>query len=405
MCLELSTGTLFAIYTRTGSNRFVERDFIRTGKGRRTMRILVVDDDRNVLSLVSNMLREMDQETCSASCVSEALGLIAELKFDIVLIDHNLGEVSGIELMAEIKNDSPDLCFILMTGEGTTELAVRSLKQGASDFLAKPFTMTDLSKSIDYVRKQIDFENEKKTLLAGLKNIVREKTQELERISLSVLATLAQAMEKRDFGTFGHSRRVCEYSSLISDTLGLDGEERDRLRTAALLHDIGKIGITDFIIGKSGALNREEMDVVRAHPRIGVEILSPLKQLEPILPSILYHHERYDGSGYPERLQGSHIPLHARIIAVADTYDAIMSDRPYRAAADHRIAIKELMAHAEKQFDPAIIKTFYGIEAAAIGAIRGMSAEPGITGRMAADLNDRGNIVAFAGLYGVFAGE
>jgi len=363
------------------------------------MRVLVIDDDKQVLQIASVMLNEMGHETCIAHCEAEVWDLLAALKFDIVLVDQNLGGVSGFELMWKMKCDNADLTFIIMTGEGTTELAVRSLKEGASDFLAKPFTMADLTKSFAYVEKKIVLEKEKKILLAGLMSTVDEKNLELEKINLSVLSTLAQAMEKRDFGTFGHSRRVSEYSCLIADALGLDREERGGLETAALLHDIGKIGITDFIIGKKGALSKEEMDIVRSHPRIGVEILSPLKRLEPILPSILYHHERFDGSGYPDRLQGEYIPHHARIIAIADTYDAIMSDRPYRAGVDHRSALQELMTHAEKQFDPAILAAFRMVDIAALEETRKRTGQRDPAGRVPTDLNHRGNLVAFAGMH------
>jgi putative nucleotidyltransferase with HDIG domain len=195
-------------------------------------------------------------------------------------------------------------------------------------------------------------------MFSALEMKVEEKTRELENIYFSVLLTLAQAMEKKDIGTYGHCRRVSHYSRLIAVALDLNEKDREDLKTAAMLHDIGKIGISDFILGKTGALNNDEIYIVRHHPENGIEILKPLKQFESILPAILHHHENYDGSGYPHGLSGDNIPLLARIIAIVDTYDAILSNRPYRSGREHADAIEELQRFSGKQFDPEIVNAF-----------------------------------------------
>lgn len=323
-----------------------------------TVRLLLVDDEKRILETFPMMLEDCNYYVKTASEQNDALRLISEERFDIVFIDQFLGKDRGLNLMERMSEINPDLYFVIITANGNTELAVESLKRGASDFITKPFLVTDIIKSIEYINKKRELDRQRKEMLTILETKVNEKTEELKAVYFSVLSSLAQAMEKKDIGTYGHSRRVSQHSMMIADALGLKEEERDSLNTASLLHDIGKIGISDFILGKQGPLNENEMRIVRSHPQKGVEILKPLKQFESILPAILHHHESYDGSGYPDGLAGEDIPFLARIIAVADTYDAIISKRAYRSASPYEKAINELMNHAGKQFDPAIVDAF-----------------------------------------------
>lgn len=325
--------------------------------------LLLVDDEVRILDVYSIMLQEEGYGVATASRADEALGLVARHSFDIVFLDQFLGSARGLDLMCSMRALRPDLSFVIMTANGSTDLAVESLKQGASDFIVKPFLLRELIRSIDYVKKKRELERAKKDFLNGLELAVNEKTAELKRVYTHVLSSLAYAMEQRDKGTYGHSRRVSYTARLIAAALGLGEQERFDLKTAALLHDIGKIGITDFILAKEGPLSDEERAVIRNHPQKGVEILKPLKQYEQILPGILHHHERYDGSGYPGGLAGEQIPLHARIIAIADTYDAIISTRPYRKGNTHAEALDELSRNSGLQFDPRIVKAFIAADA------------------------------------------
>ncbi len=325
--------------------------------------ILFVDDETRILKVFSPLLAEAGYSVTTASRADDALQLISDNRFDIVFLDQFLGSARGIDVMRSMAEVNADLSYVIITGNGDTDLAVESLKNGALDFITKPFLVNDLIKSIEYVKKRRKLDRERSDWLAELQLAVNEKTDELKRVYTHVLATLSQAMEKKDMGTYGHSRRVSYNARLIAAALDMGEQERTDLKTAALLHDIGKIGITDFILGKEGPLTEAERDVIRSHPQKGVEILKPLKQYERILPSILHHHENYDGSGYPRGIAGETIPLHARIIAVADTYDAILSSRPYRAAAGHDRAISELLANAGRQFDPRIVNAFVQMDA------------------------------------------
>lgn len=325
-------------------------------------RILIVDDEKMILETFSELLEEYGYYTRTASNAADALRLVSEDTFTLAFIDQFLGPDRGLDLMARMSEISPDLYYILMTANGNTDLAVDALKQGASDFIGKPFFVRDMLKSIDYVNRKRELDRQKKELLSVLELKLEEKTEELRKIYFPVLSSLAQAMEKKDTGTYGHSMRVRRHSGLIAAALDLNVEDRENLQAAAMLHDLGKIGTSDFILGKPGPLTADEIHIVRSHPQKGVEILSPLKQifsqLDHILPAILHHHENYDGSGYPSGLSGENIPLLARIITVADAYDAILSDRPYRAASGHNKAIIELQQHAGRQFDGNIVEAF-----------------------------------------------
>lgn len=322
-----------------------------------SMRLLLVDDEERILETYSLLLQNLGYYVKTASRPDNAIKLISGDSFDIVFVDQFLGSVKGLDLIQQMSGINQGLYYVMITANGSADLAVESLKKGASDFITKPFLIADLLKSIEYVNKKKELDIQKKNILLTLETKVDEKTNEIKEVYFSVLLTLAQAMEKKDTGTYGHCRRVTHYSKKIAAALGLEEREREDLRAAAMLHDIGKIGISDFILGKQGSLNSGEIQTVKSHPQKGVEILEPLQQFKSILPAILHHHENYDGSGYPYGLAGEDIPLLARVISVADTYDAILSDRPYRSASDHEKAVNELIRCSGKQFDPNIITT------------------------------------------------
>ncbi|MFI5295988.1 MAG: HD domain-containing phosphohydrolase [Thermodesulfovibrionales bacterium] len=318
-------------------------------------RILIVDDEERILDSFSMLLEGQGYYVRTAPRFDAAVKLASEEKFDIAFVDQFLGHARGLDLIQRLADIDPGLYSVIITANGSTDLAVESLKKGASDFIIKPFSLADLLRSIDYINKKRELDLQKKELLSMLTLEVNRKTEELKKVYFSVLASLAQAIEKKDMGTYGHCRRVSYCSGLIAATLDLQENEREELKAAAMLHDIGKIGISDFVLGKKGPLNEEEKNIIMNHPAKGVEILKPIQHFEFILPIILHHHENYDGSGYPSGLSRENIPLFARIISVADTYDAILSVRPYRSAAGHDEAIAELLRCAGKQFDPRLV--------------------------------------------------
>jgi putative nucleotidyltransferase with HDIG domain len=326
-----------------------------------TSRILLVDDENAILDTLTCMFGEIGWDVAIAATPAEALRLVSEERFRMAFVDNYLGSMEGIVLIDQLKDADPGLPFVIMTGNPNIDMAIRALKNGVADFLRKPFHFEDLLVSIEHVNRKIELEQQKKDLLAGLEQTVREKTAELNQTYLSVLVTLSRTVENKDLGTYGHSMRVSEMSARIAQRLSLPASEIETVRAASQLHDIGKIGISDSILAKQGPLTEDEFRTIRRHPQKGVEILQPLKQFESLLPAILHHHERYDGSGYPAGLSDDAIPLSARIISVADTYDAILSDRPYRNAAAHEIAMKELRDWSGIQFDARVVSAFHQI--------------------------------------------
>lgn len=325
------------------------------------LRVLLVDDDERIRGILSDMMTEMGFIVKTAADPGAALLAAADESFQLALVDNYLGETEGVHLIAQLADVDPEIQCVIMTGSPNVDTAIHALKKGAVDFLRKPFRVEELLTAIDLVNRKRKLEQERKELLAGLELRIREKTDELKQVYLSVLVTLSRTVEKKDLGTYGHSMRVSHLAARIAESLGLSPAHVDDIRAAALLHDIGKIGISDGILGKQGPLTAEELRTIRSHPEKGVEILQPLKQFETLLPAILHHHERFDGSGYPKGLTGEAIPLSARIISVADTYDAILSDRPYRLAASHDKALREMQTWAERQFDSRVLDAFLGI--------------------------------------------
>jgi len=325
------------------------------------LRLLFVDDEKRILQTVRLLLDDYGFHLRTASNGEEARELVRTESFDIIFLDQFIGKERGTELMQAMSAAQPGLYFVIITANSSADLAVEALKQGATDFIAKPFFAADILKSIEFVSRRRDLDNQRREIMQTLEAKVRERTQELENAYLGVLAALAQALESRDFGTYGHCKRVSHYAGLIADALNMDSKEKYYLDIGALLHDVGKIGISDFILLKTDRLETAEWNSLKNHPEKGVEILKPLRHLEPALPVILHHHENYDGTGYPRGLQGEDIPLGARIIAVADAWDVMLSDRPYRKARTAEAARKELMEFSGAQFDPRIVEVFLGL--------------------------------------------
>lgn len=347
---------------------------------KRIMKILVVDDDPAIRDTLREILLSEGYEVETAEDGKRALEQIPLFSPDIILTDYLMPEMDGITLCKIIKNDpeTVDIGVILITGVGDLETRVKGLLAGADDFLNKPFMLPELQariKSLTKVKLYHDFlkdyqrrleeEVEKKTneLLKSNLNL-QLALNEIKDLSLEIIFRLAKAAEYRDEHTGYHIQRIAHYTVAIGVHLGLNNETLEVLRYASPLHDIGKLGIPDAILLKPGALTKEEWEIMKEHTLIGANILkdSKIKYLKAAEKIALYHHERWDGSGYPEGLKGEKIPLFARITAIADVFDALTTDRPYRKALSVEEAFTIIEEGKGKHFDPELVNIFFKIK-------------------------------------------
>lgn len=342
-----------------------------------TDRVMVVDDEPGVCQLFQDALHRAGYESCPCTSGEEALSLLHREHFDVVVTDLYMPGISGMSLLAEGQRVRPECAFLVATGETDARVGVEAMKQGALDYLVKPIPVQSLIASVRQARekKLKDIEAQKRDQY--LQNLATKRTRQL-RIALKKLQrgygetieTLGALLDVRDNETAGHAHRVCLYTLKISRTMNVPRRiQRDFVR-AALLHDIGKIGIPDEILLKPDTLSPTEQSVMRTHVMIGYDILKHLDHLSPAAEIVLSHHERFDGGGYPRALQGEQIPLGARIFAVADTFDAMTTDRPYRRAVSLEKAREEIAREATKQFDPAVVQAFLSVSPAVWENIR-----------------------------------
>jgi putative two-component system response regulator len=304
--------------------------------------ILVVEDDRMVREVLEEHLTRLRYQVLAADSAEAALHLLEEITPDLVLTDVHMGPMSGIDLCARLKRDprfqlTP---VIILTGYADLEARVAGLAAGADDFFAKP---------VDFIELQ--------TRVAAL---LRGKflLDQLERAE-SVITTLALTIEARDPYTGGHCERLARYATALGRALGVDGALLKALRLGGFLHDLGKIAIPDRILLKPGPLDPEERAVMQTHAAIGADLVRDMRTLDDVRPLIRHHHERYDGSGYPDGLRGEGIPLGARILAIVDVYDALRTARPYKAAMSHAQAVAILQREtAAGAWDPQLVSAF-----------------------------------------------
>ncbi len=294
-------------------------------------RILIVDDESAARTALAVLLRREGYEVCEASDGPSALASCASFHPDLVLLDIMMPGMSGFEVCRNIKA-TPETRLtpvVLITGLSATEDRIQGINCGAEDFLSKPIDINEL--------------------LARVRSLVRLKlfTDELEHAE-SVLFSLAQSIEARDPYTRGHCERLSDMSARLGEKLGLPEDQIRALRRAGIVHDIGKVAVPDAILLKPGPLSDEETAIMRKHPVVGERICAPLRTFRLVLPIIRHHHERHDGSGYPDGLHNSQIPITAAILQLADVYDALTTDRPYRKASASGVALSIMEAEAKR---------------------------------------------------------
>jgi len=338
------------------------------GDAEAKQRVLLVDDEQAVWQLLGEKLGRSGFEWHGCSSGEEALSQLEHAHFDAIVSDLKMPGMMGSELLNEAQKLYPHIAFLMATGESDTGVAVQAMKQGADDYLVKPFQLDAAVESVRRAIKKRSMERELAMYRQHLEEMVEQRTRQLqiamnriERAYDDTLEALGAALDLRDTETAGHSRRVSLYCLEIARAMGCTSEQLKTIARGAYLHDIGKIGIPDSILLKQGKLTPEEMTIMQTHVRIGYELLSRIPFLATAADIVLAHQERYDGAGYPQGLMGEEITLGARIFAIADTLDAMTSDRPYRQALPFQTAREEVIRESGKQFDPDVARVFLSL--------------------------------------------
>ena len=327
---------------------------------------LVVDDEPRLRQVLLHLMRN-DGFRCFEACNGvEALEVLERQPIPLVMSDMRMPRMDGIELLRKIRQRWPDTAVVMITAVSEVETAVSCLAMGAMDYLTKPFHLEEVRARVQQAIEKRRLILENRSYQDSLERRVAAQAKRLEELFLGGVQTLAEALEAKDPYTRGHSVRVGKYARIIAKTLELDEETARQVELGGNVHDIGKIGVREDVLRKPGNLTEEEYEHIRAHPAVGWRILSPLMSEVPVALNVVRsHHERVDGSGFPDGLRGEQIPLEARIVAVADALDAMTSGRPYRD--DHRLesALDEIERHCHTQFDARVVN------AAKLAASRG----------------------------------
>ncbi len=338
------------------------------GEAEAKLRVLLVDDEQAVWQLLGEKLGRCGFEWHGCSSGAEALGQLELAPFDAIVSDLKMPGMTGLGLLGEAHKRHPHIAFLMATGEADTGVAVGAMKEGADDYLVKPFHLESAVEAVRRAIRKKSMEKELEMYRHHLEEMVEQRTRQLqvamkriERAYDDTLEALGAALDLRDTETAGHSRRVSLYCLEIARAMGCTPEQLKTIARGAYLHDIGKIGIPDSILLKQGKLTPEEMTIMQTHVRIGFELLSRIPFLATASDIVLAHQERYDGAGYPQGLTGEEIPLGARIFAIADTLDAMTSDRPYRQALPFQTAREEVVRESGRQFDPDVARVFLSL--------------------------------------------
>ncbi len=346
-------------------------------------RVLIVDDEAGIARLLHDWLAHAGFECRACTQAGEALGLLEQEAFDAVISDLRMPGMTGLELLQRVRPTRPLLAFLMATAVDDVRVGIQAMKEGADDYLVKPFHLENVLASVNRALEKKGLEREVANYRQRLEEMVDQRTRQLQAAMKRIeqtyddtLEALAAALDLRDNETAGHSRRVTSYCMEMAGLLNCSDAELRVIQRGAYLHDIGKIGIPDSILLKPGKLTETERAVMETHVRIGYELVCRITFLAPAAEIILTHQERFDGTGYPQGLVGEEIPLGARIFSVADTFDAMTSDRPYRRALSYATARAEIIRESGRQFDPRVVQAFLSIPAERLEEIRLESLQP-----------------------------
>jgi putative nucleotidyltransferase with HDIG domain len=321
---------------------------------------LIVDDEPSVRRSLVRMLQAQGFTCFEAGTGREALGVLERIgEAPLVISDMRMPELDGIGLLGALRERYPDTSVIMLTGMSETTTAVDCLHMGAADFLLKPISVGELQARVARALEKRALVLQNRFYQQHLERQVHEQAVRIQELFLQGVQMLARALEAKDAYTRGHSMRVSQYAVGTAQRLGFDGASLDGIRLGGELHDIGKIGTREAVLHKPGTLTDEEFRQITEHPVLGERMLLPLARESPdVLRIVRSHHERLDGRGFPDGLRGEMIPIEARIVAVADSFDAMTTERPYRDARQPDAAVAELRRVAGTQLDPAAVEAF-----------------------------------------------
>ena len=321
-------------------------------------KILIVDDEEVIRRLLYQSLSSEGYQCQEAGSADQALDELRSNPVELVILDIKMPGKLGTELLPEIKVRYPDTAVIMATAITDTSTIIQCMKEGAHDYLTKPFILDEVTLSVDRALEKRRLELENRNYQRQLEQRVEEQARKIRASFLNAITVLADTLEAKDIYTSGHSQRVAGISIAIARKLNIPQDGINKIRLAGLIHDIGRIGVRESVLNKPGKLTGEEYEHIKSHCEAGEHILTPVVEDEEILKVVRHHHERYDGNGYPDGLKGEQIPLGARILAVAGTYDAMTSERPYREAMSGETAHAEIECCKGTQFDPEVAGAF-----------------------------------------------
>lgn len=330
--------------------------------------ILIVDDESSLLKLISSILMTDGFTSDRARNLSEAQEALSKKNYDIVFLDIGLPDGSGLRVLERVMELSPEALVVMVTGVHDLQTAVSAIRKGAYDYITKPFSVALFQDRLRIVIEEWKSRAFTRAYQSYLENLVEKKTdrltssmREIEHTHDTTVLALGAALDLRDPETEDHCSRVSKNSILLGKKLGIKGERLKDLKWGSYLHDIGKIGIPESILLKKGPLTDEEMTVVKKHTIFGQTMIRNIDFLSSASEVVLYHHEKFAGNGYPLGLKGEEIPIFARIFAIADAFDAMAYDRPYRKALPIKKIIKEIKRCSGSHFDPDVVETFLAV--------------------------------------------
>ena len=347
-------------------------------------KILIVDDEIGPRESLRMILRP-NYNVFTVENGYAAIQMVKQVEPDIITLDLKMPGLSGIDALKEIRAIASDVIVIIITGYGTLQSAIEAIRYGVFDYISKPFNVPEIIGIIDksvqrkklnlkikeFLKHFFDGSAEESAVdsdfliqngIKGLTNLKWNDVSLLDNQScLEFAKVLVLILEEKDPYTSGHSEWVCYYSDIISSRVTLHSKDRSELQIASYLHDIGKVGISDRFINKKGTLTSTDWAIMKQHTKKAIDLLAPLKLPPNILHCIQHHHEHFDGTGYPDGLEGEHIPLGARIITISDSYDSMTSARPYRKPLSDGEVKSEMLKWSGKQFDPRLVSVFLDV--------------------------------------------